>query len=450
MTSENNCIIEDVDNTCVEMPSDEIGVKEHDNFCDEPYDDSFDHNCGDAYIENVVGNVDCVVDNVHANPLENVGNINARRDDDICDNSSNACKNATYDLHDRAFMCGNEFWVTNEVIFLTPCDFNDNDSFDSSDDDENCFDTCENNSFNSMENNSIESCVDNFSNSYDSNSSNPCENNSSVSLEDNDGLESFTFDDNALINENDDKLHEIVCGDDNVHDDANMCELNDVEFVNFFDDCIDDAMYVHEFLGEVEEEMNGSEGDVLLNSEKERENEKQEIMVEGVENENVKEEVEDKNKTSDESVREEVEEKFHVSCYVRIYNTYRSDLCWQTCTINDQLNKEVEKEIKRSIVVLRQEQVDDIAHGFVNCSVQFLWSMKPPNKDSAFKPVEFIHGSAHQRNSGRPLPAMGRSSHDEVTNAKYLVDVFWTGIRLCRGEAEDKIIPIEDIDKMWW
>nr|GME05174.1 hypothetical protein Iba_scaffold2661CG0030 [Ipomoea batatas] len=309
MTSENNCIIEDVDNACVEMPSDEIGVKEHDNFCDEPYDDSFDHNCGDAYIENVVGNVDCVVDNVHANPLENVGNINARRDDDICDNSSNACKNATYDLHDRAFMCGNEFWVTNEVIFLTPCDFNDNDSFDSSDDDENCFDTCENNSFNSIENNSIESCVNNFSNSYDSNSSNPCENKSSVSLEDNDGLESFTFDDNALINENDDKLHEIVCGDDNVHDDVNMCELNDVEFVNFFDDCIDVAMYVHEFLGEVEEEMNGSEGDVLLNSEKERENEKQEIMVEGVENENVKEEVEDKNKTSDESVREEVEEK---------------------------------------------------------------------------------------------------------------------------------------------
>ncbi|XP_031106325.1 receptor-like protein 13 [Ipomoea triloba] len=131
-----------------------------------------------------------------------------------------------------------------------------------------------------------ESCVDNFSNSYDSNSSNPCENNSSVSLKDNDDLESFTFDDNALINENDDKLHEMVCGDDDVHDDANVCELNDVEFLKFFDDCIDDAMYVHEFLGEVEEEMDGSERDVLLNSDEERENEKREIMVEGVENEN--------------------------------------------------------------------------------------------------------------------------------------------------------------------
>nr|GMD51136.1 hypothetical protein Iba_chr11aCG19340 [Ipomoea batatas] len=116
-------------------------------------------------------------------------------EEDTHGNTFEHTRNATYDLHDRAFMCGNEFWVTNEVIFLTPCDFNDNDSFDfSDDDDENCVDTCENNSFNSMENNSIESCVDNFSNSYDSNSSNPCENNSFVSLDDNDGLESFTFD----------------------------------------------------------------------------------------------------------------------------------------------------------------------------------------------------------------------------------------------------------------
>nr|GMC60495.1 hypothetical protein Iba_chr02bCG11310 [Ipomoea batatas] len=98
MTSENNCIIEDVDNACVEMPSDEIGVKEHDNFCDEPYDDSFDHNCGDAYIENVVGNVDCVVDNVHANPLENVGDINAKHDDENC---FDTCENNSFNSNDN-------------------------------------------------------------------------------------------------------------------------------------------------------------------------------------------------------------------------------------------------------------------------------------------------------------------------------------------------------------
>nr|GMD48467.1 hypothetical protein Iba_chr10fCG6660 [Ipomoea batatas] len=157
MTSENNCIIEDVDNACVGMPSDEIGVKEHDNFCDEPYDDSFDHNCGDAYIENGVGNVDCVVDNVHANPLENV--------------------------------------------------------------------------------------------------------------DDKDGLESFTFGDESLSNEHVDDLHEMLCGDDEMNVDARLHELNDVEIVTFLDNCLDDALYIHELIGEDKEETGGvwgCEGDALL------------------------------------------------------------------------------------------------------------------------------------------------------------------------------------------
>nr|GLL49645.1 hypothetical protein Itr_chr15CG12550 [Ipomoea trifida] len=203
MTSENNCIIEDVDNACVEMPSDEIGVKEHDNFCDEPYDDSFDHNCGDAHIENVVGNVDCVVDNVHANLFENVGDINAKLDDDICDNSSNACKNATYDLHNNAL---------------------------------------------------------------------------------------------------------------------NLLDLNDIEFDTFHDNCLDDAIYIHDLLGEEKEETDGDLRDVLLSREKEEEKEsvtiEKENEGENFENKNVMiEEVhckiieEEKEKTRNESVREEVEEK---------------------------------------------------------------------------------------------------------------------------------------------
>nr|GMD13261.1 hypothetical protein Iba_chr07aCG11240 [Ipomoea batatas] len=162
MTSKNNCIIEDVDNACVEMSSDEIGVKKYNNFCDEPYDDSFDHNCGDAYIENVV-------DNLHANPLENVGDINAKRDDDICDNSSNACKNATYD--------------------------------------------------------SIESCEDNFSNSYDSNSSNPCANHFFVSFDDNEDNVSTLFDNDKIVECNEFELLDLV--DNNVLidsvDNVNAC-----------------------------------------------------------------------------------------------------------------------------------------------------------------------------------------------------------------------------------
>nr|GMD63404.1 protein FANTASTIC FOUR 3-like [Ipomoea batatas] len=239
----------------LQMPSDEIGVKEHDNFCDEPYDDSFDHNCGDAYIENVVGNVDCVVDNVHANLLENVGDINAKCDDDICDNSSNACKNATYDLHDIVLKYRNDFGVTNEVNCFNPYDFNDSDSFDSDDDDKNCFDTCENNYF--------------------------------VSLDDNDVLESFTFDDESVSNELTNDLHEI-CGDNDVNIEASLCDLNDIECVTFHDNCLDDALYIHDLIG------------------KDR--------SEGVENENVKEEVEDKKKTRNESVREQVfdEKKSHI------------------------------------------------------------------------------------------------------------------------------------------
>nr|GMC71941.1 hypothetical protein Iba_chr03bCG7250 [Ipomoea batatas] len=160
MTSENNCIIEDVDNACVEMPSDEIGVKEHDNFCDEPYDDSFDHNCGMLILKMLL--------------------------------------NVTYDLHNNALKCGNDFWVDNEINFLNPYDFNDSDSFDSSDDDDgNCVDTCENNSFNSN---------------------------------DDDGLESFTFDDKSLLNEHVGELHDMLCDvDDELNVDASLLDLNDID-----------------------------------------------------------------------------------------------------------------------------------------------------------------------------------------------------------------------------
>nr|GLL17165.1 hypothetical protein Itr_chr01CG10090 [Ipomoea trifida] len=140
------------------------------------------------------------------------------------------------------------------------------DSFDSDDDDKNCFDTCENNSF--------------------------------VSLNDNDGLESFTFGDESLSNEHVDDLHEMLCGDDEMNVDASLHELNDVEIVTFLDNCLDDALYIHELIGEDKEETGGDLRDVVSSKEEE-----------GVEKENVKEEVEDKKKTSDESVREEDEEK---------------------------------------------------------------------------------------------------------------------------------------------
>lgn len=34
-----------------------------------------------------------------------------------------------------------------------------------------------------------------------------------------------------------------------------------------------------------------------------------------------------------------------------------------------------------------------------------------------------------------------------MTDAKYLVDVFKVGIRLCRGEAENRVISREEVEK---
>lgn len=48
--------------------------------------------------------------------------------------------------------------------------------------------------------------------------------------------------------------------------------------------------------------------------------------------------------------------------------------------------------------------------------------------------------------SGMPVIAFPQWG-DQVTDAVYLVDVFKTGIRMCRGEAEDRIIPREEVEK---
>nr|GMC69483.1 uncharacterized protein LOC109154451 [Ipomoea batatas] len=50
-------------------------------------------------------------------------------------------------------------------------------------------------------------------------------------LDSNDDLESFTFDNNASINENDESLHDKVCGDDDIHIGENVCDMNDIEFM---------------------------------------------------------------------------------------------------------------------------------------------------------------------------------------------------------------------------
>ncbi|XP_031284307.1 gallate 1-beta-glucosyltransferase [Pistacia vera] len=136
-----------------------------------------------------------------------------------------------------------------------------------------------------------------------------------------------------------------------------------------------------------------------------------------------------------------------------------------------------------SVVYLKQEQVDEIAHGLLNSGVSFLWVMKPPHKDAGLEllvlpdgflekvgdngrvvqwsPQEKVlahpsvacfvthcgwNSTMESLTSGMPVVAFPQWG-DQVTDAVYLVDVFKTGIRMCRGEAENRIIPREEIEK---
>lgn len=136
-----------------------------------------------------------------------------------------------------------------------------------------------------------------------------------------------------------------------------------------------------------------------------------------------------------------------------------------------------------SVVYLTQPQVDEIAHGLLNSGVSFLWVMKPPHKDSGYEllvlPDEFLekagdngrvvqwspqeqvlahpsvacfvthcgwNSTMESLTSGMPVIAFPQWG-DQVTDAVYLVDVFKTGVRMCRGEAEDRVIPRDEIEK---
>ncbi|KAH0732157.1 hypothetical protein KY289_003345 [Solanum tuberosum] len=136
-----------------------------------------------------------------------------------------------------------------------------------------------------------------------------------------------------------------------------------------------------------------------------------------------------------------------------------------------------------SIVILKQEQIDELAYGLLNSGVNFLWVLKEPTVGTGYLPVKLPDGFldkagdrakivqwcpqeqvlAHPSlacflthcgwNStmeaisiGMPVIAFPQWG-DQVLDAKYLVDVFKVGIRLCRGEDENRIIPREEVEK---
>ncbi|RVW61389.1 Gallate 1-beta-glucosyltransferase [Vitis vinifera] len=136
-----------------------------------------------------------------------------------------------------------------------------------------------------------------------------------------------------------------------------------------------------------------------------------------------------------------------------------------------------------SVVYLKQDQVDEIAYGLLNSGLQFLWVMKPPHKDAGLEllvlPEGFLekagdkgkvvqwspqeqvlahpsvacfvthcgwNSSMEALSSGMPVVAFPQWG-DQVTDAKYLVDEFKIGVRMCRGEAENKLITRDEVEK---
>ncbi|KAL1534560.1 limonoid glucosyltransferase [Salvia divinorum] len=137
-----------------------------------------------------------------------------------------------------------------------------------------------------------------------------------------------------------------------------------------------------------------------------------------------------------------------------------------------------------SIVHLQQEQVDEIANGLAESEVAFLWVVRPPPREKNWKPHVLPEGFvdkvgergrivqwspqeevlAHPSTacfmthcgwnstmeavaSGVPVVAFPQWG-DQVTNAKFMVDVFKVGVRMCRGEAEGRVVPRDEVERV--
>ncbi|XP_022927855.1 gallate 1-beta-glucosyltransferase-like [Cucurbita moschata] len=136
-----------------------------------------------------------------------------------------------------------------------------------------------------------------------------------------------------------------------------------------------------------------------------------------------------------------------------------------------------------SVVFLKQDQIDEIAYALHSSGFSFLWVLKPPSvhlgANRHVLPVEVVEGmgergkvvewspqervlshpslacflthcgwnsSVEAMSLGVPMVAFPQWG-DQVTNAKFLVDVFGVGLRLSRGANEDRLIQRDEIEK---
>ncbi|KAI3774694.1 hypothetical protein L1987_49254 [Smallanthus sonchifolius] len=135
-----------------------------------------------------------------------------------------------------------------------------------------------------------------------------------------------------------------------------------------------------------------------------------------------------------------------------------------------------------SVVSLSQEQVTEMAYGVLNSGVSFLWVMRmgaTSTGESGKLPEGFLEEAGERGmivqwspqaqvlthpavscfvthcgwnstmealSSGVPVVAFPQWG-DQVTDAKYLADEWKVGIRMCRGEAENKVIGREEVEE---
>ncbi|KAL8129232.1 hypothetical protein V2J09_018387 [Rumex salicifolius] len=133
-----------------------------------------------------------------------------------------------------------------------------------------------------------------------------------------------------------------------------------------------------------------------------------------------------------------------------------------------------------SIAHIKQEQVDEMAHGILNTGAPFLWVMRPTEPGSFLKahalpeevgpddgmvveysPQERVlahpslacfvthcgwNSTVEALASGVPMVAFPQWG-DQLTDAKFLVDVLGVAVRMGRGEHEDKVVSREEVER---
>ncbi|XP_028781179.1 gallate 1-beta-glucosyltransferase [Neltuma alba] len=165
----------------------------------------------------------------------------------------------------------------------------------------------------------------------------------------------------------------------------------------------------------------------------------------------------------------------------------RGDLCVKADDCIEWLNSKPSGSVVYisfgSVVFLPQEQVDEIAYALLDSAVSFLWVLKPPHRSLGL-PSQVLPGGFLEKTMGRgkvvqwspqeevlahpsvscfvthcgwnssletltcgvpvlAFPAWG----DQITNAKFLVDVFGVGIRLGRGQDQNKVITRDEVTR---